>query len=78
MFLWVILQLRKGISVTIPHQKDSISVDVAFHEQESYFTSPYLQGENSVMKDRDRGDVLFLDLPSLPASKQSRPTNPFD
>ena len=28
------------------------------------------------MEDKDRGDFLFLDLPSLPSSKQSRPTNP--
>ena len=75
-FLWVILQLRKGISVTILHKKIfSVSVDVTFHEQESYFTIPYRQGENSVMEDKDRGDFLFLDLPSLPLSKQSRPTD---
>ena len=28
------------------------------------------------MEDKDRGDFLFLDLPSLPLSKQSRPTDP--
>ena len=27
------------------------------------------------MEDKDRGDFLFLDLPSLPLSKQSRPTD---
>lgn len=59
-----------------PSKRFYVSVDVTFHEQESYFTIPYLQGENSVMEDKDRGDFLFLDLPSLPLSKQSRPTNP--
>ncbi|RVW64179.1 hypothetical protein CK203_046335 [Vitis vinifera] len=34
------------------------------------------RGENSVMEDKDRGDFLFLDLPSLPLSKQSRPIDP--
>ena len=29
------------------------------------------------MEDKDRGDFLFLDLPSLPLSKQSCPTDPF-
>ena len=53
----------------------SLSIDVTFHEQESYFTIPYLQGENLVMEDKDRGDFLFLDLLSLPLSKQSRPTD---
>ena len=28
------------------------------------------------MEDKDRGDFLFLDLPSLPLSKQYRPTDP--
>eukprot|EP00261_Vitis_vinifera_P038781 XP_019080024.1 PREDICTED: uncharacterized protein LOC109123752 [Vitis vinifera] len=59
-----------------PSKRYSVSVDVTFHEQESYFTIPYLQGENSVMEDKDRGDFLFLYLPSLPLSKQSRPTDP--
>ncbi|KAL6328809.1 hypothetical protein AAG906_003826 [Vitis piasezkii] len=35
-----------------------------------------IDGENSVMEDKDRGEFLFLDLPSLPLSKQSRPTDP--
>ena len=58
-----------------PSKRFYVLVDVTFHEQESYFTIPYLQGENSVMEDNDRGDFLFLDLPSLPLSKQSRPTD---
>ena len=59
-----------------PSKRFYVSVDVTFHEQESYFTIPYLHGENLVMEDKDREDFLFLDLPSLPLSKQSRPTNP--
>ena len=59
-----------------PSKRFYVSVDVTFHEQKSYFTIPYLQGENLVMEDKDRGDFLFLDLPSLPLSKQSRPTDP--
>ena len=59
-----------------PSKRFYVSVDVTLHEQESYFTIPYLQGENLVMEDKDRGDFLFLDLPSLPLSKQSRPADP--
>ena len=50
-----------------PSKKFYVSVDVTFNEQESYFTTPYFQGENSIIKDKD-GDFL-LDLSSLPMSK---------
>jgi hypothetical protein len=53
-----------------PSKKFYVSADVTFNEQESYFTTPYLQGESSIMEDKDREDRDFLlDLLSLPASK---------
>ena len=41
---------------------------VIFSEHESYFTKPYLQGDSSIMEDKDRRDFL-LDLLSLTMSK---------
>jgi hypothetical protein len=53
-----------------PSKKFYVSADVTFNEQESYFTTPYLQGESSIMEDKDREDRDFLlDLLSLPISK---------
>jgi hypothetical protein len=53
-----------------PSKKFYVSADVTFNEQESYFTAPYLQGEISIMEDKDREDRDFLlDLLSLPVSK---------
>ena len=43
-----------------PSKRFYVSVDVTFHEQESYFTIPYLQGENSVMEDKVRGDFFIF------------------
>ena len=58
-----------------PSKRFYVSADVTFHEQESYFIVPYLQGENSVMEDKDKADFLLLDLPSspLPVSRQPSP-----
>lgn len=42
-----------------PSKKFYVLVDVAFNEQESNFTSPYLQGDNSTMEDKDMGDFLL-------------------
>jgi hypothetical protein len=54
-----------------PSKKFYVSVDVNFNEQESYFTTPYLQGESSIMEDEDKEDRDFLlDLLSLLVSKQ--------
>ena len=53
-----------------PSKKFYVSADVTFNEQESYSTTPYLQGESSIMEDKDREDRDFLlDLLSLPISK---------
>ncbi|KAK2971692.1 hypothetical protein RJ640_007730 [Escallonia rubra] len=43
-------------------RKTYVSADVTFVEEESYFSSPYLQGETSSMEDKD----LFLREPSMP------------
>ncbi|KAK2975146.1 hypothetical protein RJ640_010826 [Escallonia rubra] len=42
-------------------RKTYVSSDVTFVEEESYFSSPYLQGETSFMEDKD----LFLREPSM-------------
>ncbi|KAK2974430.1 hypothetical protein RJ640_011327 [Escallonia rubra] len=42
-------------------RKTYVSADVTFVEEESYFSSPYLQGETSSMEDKD----LFLREPSM-------------
>ena len=59
-FLWDIPQLKMAIIVTIHHPKFFVSVDVTFNESESYFPAPYLQGKNSIEKDKDR-DSYFID-----------------
>lgn len=51
-----------------PSKKFYVSVDVTFNKQESYFTTPYFQGENSTMEDKDMKDFL-VDLPLLHMSK---------
>ena len=56
-FLWDIPQLKMAIIVTIHHPKFFVSVDVTFNESESYFLAPYLQGKNSIEKDKDRDSV---------------------
>nr|XP_019703534.2 uncharacterized protein LOC105038855 isoform X1 [Elaeis guineensis] len=53
-----------------PSKKFYVSVDVTFNEQESYFTNPYLQGENSTREDKK--DFL-LDLSLILMSKTSDP-----
>jgi hypothetical protein len=53
-----------------PSKKFNVLADVTFNEQESYFTTPYLQGESSIMEDKDREEMDFLlYLLSLPISK---------
>jgi hypothetical protein len=50
-----------------PSKKSYGSANVTFNEHDTYFSSPYLQGENSTMEDKDGGDFqdfFFLDLPS--------------
>ncbi|KAK2984412.1 hypothetical protein RJ640_009912 [Escallonia rubra] len=42
-------------------RKTYVSADVTFVEEESYFSSPYLQGDTSSMEDKD----LFLREPSM-------------
>ena len=58
----------------VPSKRFYVSIDVTFHEQESYFTTPYLQGENLVIEDKEEIEFLPLDIShsSLPVSK---PTN---
>ena len=68
-FLWDIPQLKMAIIVTIHHPKFFVSVDVTFNESESYFPAPYLQGKNSIEKDKDRDsyfiDPFLIDLPKV-------------
>ena len=52
-----------------PSKKFYVSMDVTFHEQEPYFSQPYLQGENS--KEDKENFLLDLDLSLLPTSKDS-------
>lgn len=43
-----------------PSKKFYISVDVTFKDQEFYFITPYLQGKNSAMEDKDMGDSFLI------------------
>lgn len=58
-------------------KKFYVSVDVIFNENESYFTTPYLHVESSVMEDKE--DFILIDLPSSskqlvsPESQNSKP-----
>ena len=46
-----------------PTRKFHVFVDVTFFENEPYFPTPYLQGETSLMEDKNR-DLFFLELSS--------------
>jgi hypothetical protein len=48
------------LSHSFVSKKFNVSADVTFNEQESYFTTPYLQGESSIMEDKDREDMDFF------------------
>ena len=50
-------------------------VDVTFFENEPYFPTPYLQGETSLMEDKNR-DLFFFSflLGSVQLESQSGPT----
>lgn len=67
-FLLGILPLKKGTSAFILQMRHFfVSTDVTFFENESYFSSLYLQGEISSMEDKS---VFLLDL-SLSSSSYS-------
>ena len=52
--------LKKGISVTIHHPIFFfVSTDFTFNESESYFPTPYLQGENSIKEDKGQDSYLI-------------------
>ncbi|KAI3459865.1 hypothetical protein Pfo_016528, partial [Paulownia fortunei] len=55
-----------------PSKKFYTSVDVTFHEKESYFSTPYLQGENTVMEYKDS---FLSDLPSSITPVLSAPSS---
>ena len=79
MFLWAILQLRKGTNVTILHQRNSMSLN----EQEPYFTNTYLQGENSPSEDKkefllDVSSILVSHTPHCSSCSNYVPKNPYD
>ena len=74
-FLWNILQLKRDISAINLHPNFFfVLVDITFHESESYFTTPYLQKENSIRDDKDQEsflmDPFLINLPkvSMPIS----------
>ena len=53
---------QKGYKCYHPSSKKFyIYIDVTFNENESYFTSPYLQGNKSTMEDKDK-DFFLIDL----------------
>lgn len=43
----------KRVQLLSPSIKVLVLLDVAFYEQVSYFTTPYLQRENSIIEDKD-------------------------
>ena len=56
-----------------PTKKFFVSVDVTFVEKESYFVQPYLQGETSLMKDKDKDLFLLLELDDYPPPSSINP-----
>ena len=42
-----------------PSKKFFVLADVTFSENESYFSAPYLQGENSIKEDKDQDSYLI-------------------
>ena len=46
-----------------------VSTDFTFNESESYFPTPYLQGENSIKEDKGQDsyliDPFLIDLPKV-------------
>jgi hypothetical protein len=54
-----------------PSKKFNVLADVTFNEQESYFTTPYLQGESSMMEVRiGRIQIFYLICYQFPYLKQ--------
>lgn len=49
-----------------PSKRFYVSIDVTFHEHRSYFSTPYLQGENSTTEDKDENENFLLDLEYTP------------
>jgi hypothetical protein len=54
-----ILPPKRVTNVIIHHLTNSVSRDVTFHEQESYFVQTHFQGENSCKED---GSLLLPNL----------------
>ena len=75
--LWDIPLLRKVTNVIILIRGNFMFVDVSFFENESYFSTPYLQGETSLMENKDR-DLFLLELsfsPFVQLESQSGPSH---
>ena len=75
--LWDIPLLRKVTNVIILLRGNFMSVDVTFFEKEPYFSTPYLQGETSLMENKDR-DLFLLELsfsPFVQLESQSGPSH---
>ena len=70
MSLWITHRLRKGKCNYPPSKWFYVSTDVTFNEHKSYFTTPYLQGENSTTEDKDKGEFQDLFLSNLPSSSK--------
>ena len=56
-----------------PTKKFFVSADVTFVEKESYFAQPYLQGETSLMEDKDKDLFLLLELDAHHSPSSTNP-----